>query len=240
MDSRNRSFVCLLAAALLALAPLHARGADDSKAKKPPDLLPIIARAAGDNAPASEKALDALAQMGAAGLDRLRAMEADTASYTDAQRRSVTIAYNLLTDMSPPQKRDAYRDAGKAAFATGDYALMARKYARIAILASAEVDDCLWYGHARQLAGKWHEAASAYRLALERVDDMLANPPERMDGGAPGGRRKGWTGSERRNLLTKRAALALLIGRILQHQCNDPSGAAAVYSSGYAGIEAVI
>ncbi|MBC8372117.1 MAG: hypothetical protein H8E53_00875, partial [Planctomycetes bacterium] len=232
MEPRSIPLAYLLLAVLVTAAPQHTWGADSR-----PDILPIVSRAAGDDEAATEKALDELADMGATGMARLRAIEADTTRYTEKQRRQATLAYNRLTDMMAPEKRDSYRAAGEVAFTAANYDLMARKYARIAVLADANVEDCLWNGHARQLAGRWKSAAEAYRLALARVEEMIDNPP---DPRAPnplggGGKRRlsGRNTSNMRALLTQHAALALLIGKILRYECSDPAGAAGVFASAF-------
>ncbi|MDP6543235.1 MAG: sialidase family protein [Phycisphaerae bacterium] len=213
MKRRTASFVYLLGAVLVTTAPQHARGADS-----PPEILPVIARAAGDNEAAMEKALDELADMGATGMARIGTIKADTKQYTDKQRRSAALAYNRLTDMAPGEKRNNYRTAGEKAFTAANYALMARKYARLAVLSDANVDDCLWNGHARQLAGNWRSAVEAYKLAYERIEDLIDTRLLAKAG-------------DRRTLVTQRAALILLIGRILRHECNDPAAAATVFAS---------
>jgi len=216
MKRCTASFVCLLGAVLVTIAPQLAWGADS-----PDDILPVIARAAGDNEAAMEKALDELAGMGVTGMVRIDTIRSDTKRYTDKQRRLAALAYNRLTDMTPDEKRNTFRTAGRKAFNAANYALMARKYARLAVLSDANVDDCLWNGHARQLAGNWRSAVEAYQLAYERIEDLLDNPLERRNPMA----------RDRRDLLTQRAALVLLIGRILQHECKDPATAATVFAS---------
>jgi hypothetical protein len=220
MERRSASFVYLLLAALVTTAPQHAWSADSL-----PDILPVIARAAGDNEAAMEKALDELADMGATGMARIRTIETDANRYTDAQRRSASLAYNRLTDMTSDEKRNNYRTAGEMAFNAANYALMARKYARLAVLTDANVDDCIWNGHARQLVGNWRSAVEAYQLAYERVVDLIDNPPEHRK------LRPGAKAVDPRTLLTQRAALILLIGKILHHECNDPAAAATVFAS---------
>jgi len=243
MTRRTAPLLCLLAAALAAAAATPTARGQDALGKKRPDILLLVARAAADNPAASEEALDALADMGATGMARLRQIEGDTTGYTEAQRRLATIAYNRLTETPPPRVRDAHRDAGKTAFAAADYDLMARKYARLAVIAEADVDDCLWNGHARQLAGKWRSAAAAYRLALERINDMIDNPPKQPNPGVPGNGPNGqppappvWSSDDLNALHAKRAAMALMLGRLLRHECNDPSAAAAVFASATTGL----
>ena len=223
--------------AMLAAAACPLRAESDVRSV----VLALVGRASMDRPAVRDKALDELADLGASGLETLRGMMQGRPGTTPAQRRAAARVFNLLTCMDPPARREEVRHAGRTAFEAADFETMARRYARLAVLSDASVDDCLWNGHARQLAGRWASAVTAYQLALARIDELLSNPPPRparvgrvgkgvgpvpVEGTAPG-----WSAREKQSLLEQRVLLILRIGCLQRDECGDADAAAATFAA---------
>ncbi len=125
----------------------------------------------------------------------------------------------------------------------------AADYERLAMMRD-ELEDALGLGHAHQLAANWSEAVAAYETAVSLLDMTLkaglAPPPARTeetppnpfwDGGLhrPGPRLivpRGIEKHDKDDLLRRRTALLLQIGRLQRDMVRDLPAAAATFARG--------
>lgn len=203
--------------------------------------IPRLIRQLGSDDPAlATAAEEGLYRIGPAALPALRkALLSASRATSDRAQRIVNRMLNLS-----PEVRDALRADGQEAFAKADPEAMVAAYWRLAVALDATLDDCLWLGHAHQLAGRWDRAVEAYLLAVERIDAMLKprpapapEPPELGEGvrrtglapifGAKGGHRP----ADESELVRKKATLLVWIGLLQREQLRDAKAACATFAA---------
>ncbi len=182
-----------------------------------------------------------LEEIGPAALPALREaiLNPDKALSDRADR-----VYNRIINLDAG-RREALRARGRSAFQRADVEAMVGAYWRVAVALDAPAEDCLWLGHAHQLAGRWKQAVEAYQLAVDRIDALLKVPPAPDAAGTgegdlelPGRRRVGKGGTrppDRLPLLRQRATLLVWIGLLQRDQLRDAKAAVASFAAALAG-----
>ena len=227
----NRIFRAAAISASFILLAAGAAAAQADPAKKMESAISVlIGRIVSDRPAVSEKAMNELTDMGMPAMAELRMRVKST---DERVRAPAALALGRLGQLDDKQRKEM-RSRAQEAFASADYKTMGRLYARLAFVGEPSFDDCLWAGHARQLAQRWKRAVAAYLVALDRIDHLIKHPPpppvvrpgrevERIQ--VPDDPRR------KEKLLMKRSGLILLIGKLQRAECRDPDAAAATFAS---------
>ena len=235
--NRIRSILGILALSVLLAAGQAAGETDDTK-KTQATISALIERIGSARPDVSEKAMNELTDMGMPALAELRKR---IEPGDERVRAPAALAMGRLGQLDKKQRNEMHSRA-REAFASADYKTMGRLYGRLAFVGEPGFIDCLWAGHARQLACRWKPAVAAYLIALDRIDNLIKRPQPRYVLRPVRGPFVGPDGAVIRiqtpkdprwkeKLLTKRAGLILLIGKFQRAECRDPDAAAATFAS---------
>ncbi len=189
-------------------------------ASRPNDIPRLIQNLNSATPAIRQKAVADLMQLGDAALP---ALEQAAAQADAAGRAHLQAVIRRLNELS---RREAVvlRAQGRAAFYQGDYPTMAARYARLARMPEASLDDRLWAGHAWQLQENWPRAVAAYQAALTWLEQQPVEQPgkppapRRLDGRRP---------MNARQFSALRTGLLLLISHLQDDQLHDPKAATA-------------
>ena len=226
---------CAVVLTFVGLVAALSAGAGEAEAEA--QEIARLIRGLGDEAFARREAAERrLFEIGEAALPALsEAAKSDDPEVAVRARRTL----EALTHLEPTAL-DRLRTEARKAFESGDYATMGKAYRKLAIVTSVPPDEKLWSGHACLLAGQWGEAVVAYRKVLVAFEErirVLAGIAPRGDEAEKEAASQAVDAAlqESRNvellsLVSRRAALILLMGRLQRGLLDDPPAAIATLS----------